>query len=82
MLDKVELGSGDVNEKLFQSASSNLVVVNVKTRHLAFLQRGQKSSGSLVINLIVLELKVIEHSSLVNQRADELAALTSDGIIR
>jgi hypothetical protein len=66
MLNEVELRSRDVNEKLFQSASRNLVVVNVKTRHLASLQRGQQSSGSLVIDLIVLELKVIEHSSLIN----------------
>lgn len=79
--DEGKFFGGDVLHKLTEDVTTDHIVVHVQLRKPTFLQRGDQTVGSVVVDLVVLELEVIQVTAPVDERADELAALTGDQVV-
>lgn len=72
---KVELADWHDNEQARQNLARYFVVVNVKLGYFPALNRLNKSHGSVIVDVIVLEIDFLNRWTSVDQIADHEAPL-------
>lgn len=64
--DKVEFADGDHDEELGEHGAADLVVVDVKFRDLPPSDRLDEGHGSVVVNIVVLEVDFFQSRAAVD----------------